>query len=113
MSYPLPGTPLQVQRLGNGDVQLTWSPSCQSGDTDFGVYEGDLANPGASLTPVACSTGGTTQWDVAPSYDGSFYVVVPNNGASEGSYGDTGAGSERLPSLSACQTQVLAAPACP
>jgi hypothetical protein len=107
------GTPLTVERLGNGNVRLLWSPSCRPADTDFGVYEGDLANPAGGLTPVTCSTSGVTQWDFVPAFDHSFYVVVPNNGASEGSYGGTGAGAERLPSLSACQVQVLAAPACP
>jgi hypothetical protein len=96
----------------DGDVRLSWSPSCRTADTDYGVYEGELGNPGG-LAPVACSTAGGTTWDLSPGFDGTFFLVVPTDGVSEGSYGDDGTGAERMPSPLACGAQLLAAPVCP
>ncbi|MCP3977765.1 MAG: hypothetical protein GY716_00345 [bacterium] len=108
----IPGPPLTVEKLAGGDVRLAWSPSCRPGDTDYGVYEGDLADPDA-LAPLVCTTGGVTTWDLSPGFDGAFYVVVPNDGVTEGSYGDTATSTERPSSTAACVPQSLGAPVCP
>ena len=61
-----------------------------------------------SLGPVQCSTGGATFASVVPPAGDAFFLVVPNNGAFEGSYGRDHAGSERDVSQFACYPQLLA-----
>ncbi len=106
------GPPLELSLLPGGDVRLVWSPSCRGDDTDYAVYEGQISNP-TNLAALVCSTGGVRTYDAIPSFDGSYFVVVPTDGVTEGSYGNTSDDIERLPSLGACMPQVLGEPICP
>jgi hypothetical protein len=107
------GPPLHVNRLDGGSVRLTWGPSCRSGDDDYAVYEGELGDP-LSLGRVSCSTGGELEYAFQPlPRRGSWFIVVPTDGVTEGSYGDTSEGIERVPSSTACWPQQLGDPVCP
>jgi hypothetical protein len=107
------GPPLHVDRLDGGSVRLTWGPSCRSGDDDYAVYEGELGDP-LSLGRVSCSTGGELEYVFQPlQRRGSWFIVVPTDGVTEGSYGDTSEGVERVPSSTACWRQQLGDPVCP
>ncbi len=89
-------------------ISLDWAGSCSGGDNDFGVYEGAIGS-WASHVPVACSTAGLTTTTFAPAAPSSYYLVVPTDGISEGSYGasDFTMTGERVPSAAACSAQSL------
>jgi len=112
-SDPTGGPPLHVDRLDDGFVRLTWGPSCRAADHDYAVYEGELGDP-LSLARVSCSTGGQLEYEFqSQQRHGSWFIVVPNDGVAEGSYGDTSEGVERVPSFTACWPQQLGDPVCP
>jgi glucose/arabinose dehydrogenase len=97
---------LRVRKAAGGDITLVWNASCQLSDTDYAVYEGAIP----AFTDwefETCSTGGDTLWTFTPDAGSRFYLVVPHQGASHGSYGRTSAGLERLPASQACFPQVM------
>jgi hypothetical protein len=85
----VPGTPLAIEKVAGSDIRLTWSASCLIGDTDYGVYEGNLGSF-TSHTPRLCTTGGETAVDLVPATASSYYLIVPRNQTHEGSYGRNG-----------------------
>jgi probable HAF family extracellular repeat protein len=106
----VPGVPLRVERDVDGALLLYWSGSCVGSDADYGVYEGTLGNF-TSHVQRACTTLGATAARVVPSDFSAYYLVVPNGGSREGSYGRDGTGGERPPSTDACLPQAIAS--CP
>jgi hypothetical protein len=106
------GAPLRVERLEDGGVRLTWSPSCRDGDHDYAVYEGPIGDPYGML-PVVCSTGGKLSHELDPVEDTAAFLVVPTDGKSEGSYGKGSDGNERPASSASCLPQELGQPVCP
>jgi hypothetical protein len=121
---------LMLTLEANGDLTLSWSDSCNLADTDYGVYEGVLAAIPPVATPlpdpvdrpvrdfsthqfVQCSTGGGTAATFTPGADLRYYLVVPSNGTSEGSYETdrpAPAGpTQRGQGVSSCETQTVAA----
>jgi hypothetical protein len=101
----VPGVPLTVA-LSGGMITLNWDPSCNPGDSDYEVYEGTLGIF-TSHAGIVCSTGGlTSSTFVAPGGD-AYYLVVPGNASSQGSYGVDSLGAQRPASLSACNPQSL------
>ncbi len=108
----IPGAPLTVGKLPLGDVQLDWSASCRASDTDYGVYEGQIGN-WYSHGPVVCSTAGAVSASLTPAALRAYYLVVPNDGTDEGSYGDDSAKVERPPAGATWYAQDIGAPVCP
>jgi hypothetical protein len=107
-----PGTQLLVAKGVGSLLDLSWGASCRVTDTDYEVYEGPLGSF-ANHTPLECSTLGATLFSISPSSADRFYVVVPANAASEGSYGTDSQDMQRPASGSACLPQLLGAPVCP
>lgn len=103
------GTPLIVETITScDDLQLSWGESCLSADEDYAVYEGLLGQFG-SHDSILCSTGGETSVIITPPEGVStYYLVVPQNGIYEGSYGRDSEGLERAPSEDACLPQRIA-----
>ena len=66
----------------------------------FGTL-GDFASHGSTL----CSTAGLTGATFLPAPGSRYYLVVPNNGSIEGSYGASDDGSARPAAVSACLPQ--------
>ncbi len=103
-----PGTPLTITLEGTR-VILTWAASCL--DQDYAVYRGNVAdlptNSTASAALVTRSTGGQTSAADELSGAAVFYVVVPNDGVLEGSYGQNSPLIERPQSVNSPYTQVL------
>ena len=96
---------LRVARNG-ANLDLSWSPSCAAGDTDYEIYEGTVGT-WYSHTPLTCTTGSATSAQVAPGGGNRYYLVVPTDLTVEGSYGVASDLTER-PSLgSACLTQQI------
>ena len=85
----------------NGQISLAWGESCRLGDVDYEIYEGNLGDF-ASHESVTCSTGGSTSALVVPAAGGTYYLIVPRNGTTEGTYGVTSAGVERPQSANPC-----------
>jgi len=106
----VPGTPLRVDPAAGGEVTLSWGGSCLVGDTDYEIYSGTLGQF-TTHDPVTCSTAGATTSTFAPQADSRYFLVVPTNGAAEGSYGSDSSGTDRQPVAGACLAQLSAA--CP
>jgi len=100
----LPGTPLTVTPAAGSDLTLTWGASCTAGDSDYAIYEGALGSF-TSHTAVLCSTWGATTATFTPTAGNRYYLVVPNNGLREGSYGVHSSGAQRPAGLAACLLQ--------
>jgi len=102
---------LLVSKTGSGDLLLDWQPSCSPDDDDYAIFSGDL---GAfdSHTSESCDTGGTTAAVISQPVADRYYIVVPLDGTSEGSYGTDSNGVERPVGLVTCGTQDIAA-TCP
>ncbi len=105
---------LQVDKDVSGDLLLSWAGDCGSGTT-FAVYRGDLAAGYGSIAqePGQCAVAGTSAVIPLGAGAGDFFVVVPNDGAFEGSYG---AGSDAVPRAAAapaCLPQAAPAPCAP
>jgi hypothetical protein len=103
----LPGVPLMVTRTGT-DLNLSWGASCLAGDTDFEVYEGTVGS-WYSHTSKFCTTGGATSISFPEPAGNVYYLVVPRNALSEGSYGHASNLSERPQGAAACLPQQVAA----
>jgi len=120
---PVPGVPLLVGLQSDGQVVLTWGSSCATLDTDFAVYAGAIGDF-TSHEPVMCSTAGQeSSWRysrptlgivgeptaIFSAADDSYFLVVPQNGAREGSYGLDSDSLERPRSTASCYPQELGA----
>lgn len=101
----IPGIPLRVARLAAG-LELSWSASCSTSDVDYAVHEGTLGDF-TSHVPVECSTAGATTAVVPEPAHDAYYLIVPTDGAADGSYGTNSAGMERPESAAACRLRVL------
>ena len=105
------GMPLTIRQEAGGEITVSWgSSSCATTDTDYEIYEGTV-DDFASHTPIYCSTEGATEKTFTPPGTSTYYLVVPRNASTEGSYGHRSDGSERPFGISACLPQLLAA--CP
>ena len=82
-----PGVVSGLQVVKNsGMLDLTWEGDCGAG-VKYGIYRGDLAAGYDSLAPELCNAMGTSV--TLPQGPGAadFFLVVPNRGQDEGSYG--------------------------
>ena len=101
-----PGVPLQVDKTA-ATVELTWGASCQTTDRDYAVYEGQLGDF-TSHVPAACSTDGNTAASLEMPDGSRYYLIVPTDGAADGSYGFDSTGAERPGSNAACRLSIPA-----
>ena len=93
---------LTVTKNATPSITLDWFASCSAADIDYEVYEGTVGS-WYSHFPVAglCLTGGTTAtFDAAAG--ARYYIVVPTDGPTEGSYGSDSVLAERPPSTTPC-----------
>lgn len=104
--------PLQVRSAGPGVVELSWSPSCATGDGDFAVYEGPLTTTSKFRDhwPAMCSTGGATAVQIQAAYESAYFLIAPiashDQATTEGSMGAETSGTERS-GLQHCYTRVI------
>ena len=91
-----------------GSISLFWGASCDPADTDYEVYEGTLGDF-TSHEPIACGTAGATTTTISPGSGDTYYLVVPHNGTSEGSYGMSSDFTERSAEAGACLPQSIGA----
>jgi hypothetical protein len=103
-----PGPQLQVERdMLTGELTLSWGDSCLATDTDYEIYEGVLRDFTSHRWRL-CSTGSLPGATLAPDAGSAYYLVVPTNGAQEGSYGVDGNDVPRPAAHSPCRPQQLA-----
>ena len=100
----VPGIPLMASKGAGSMFRLTWSASCLSSDNDYAIYQG-MIGTFTSYAALYCTTGGATTYAFASPAGSMYYLVVPRNAISEGSYGRSSTGIERLPGSPACLTQ--------
>ena len=94
--------------LAGSQVVLNWADSCISTDVDYAVYEGTL---GAwyNHAPRSCTTAGATTLTLAPGAGDQYFLVVPTDTISEGSYGwRSSPVTERPVGSAACLSQQVA-----
>ncbi|MDH3254003.1 MAG: hypothetical protein OEM62_03350 [Acidobacteriota bacterium] len=90
----------------NPPLTLRWNLSCSLVDTDYAVYEGSLAAlPSFDHEDVLCSTAGDETAAVNSQPGNRYYVVVPTDGATEGSFGTDSSGAQRPPANTPCRVQ--------
>ena len=78
-------------------------------DADFGVYVGPMPLWGLH-EPVTCTTTGLLEHRFIPPSGDNFFIVVPHNGANEGSHGTQKVNLlaiERTPSPATCYPQLI------
>jgi hypothetical protein len=102
----VPGTPLTVS-AASGNLTLTWGSSCAASDTDYEIYEGTLGSY-YSHTQKFCTTGGATTKTFPQPAGSTYYLVVPKNAVSEGSYGQASSGAEIPQGAAACAPRQIA-----
>jgi hypothetical protein len=98
------GIPLTVGKNTTNptDLDLSWGASCSGAVNDYAVYEGSLGSFD-SHTAHTCTTGGAIDLALTPDGGDTYYLVVPLNDDTEGSYGTDAAGAERPRSTTACR----------
>lgn len=100
----VPGAELQVVKSGS-NLTLSWAAAC-GGGSDYATYEGQLGVDN-SFVQKACSSGGATSITITPATGDRTYLVVPQLGANEGSYGRRSNGTQRTPAAIPCRPQVI------
>ncbi len=93
--------PLLLEKLAGDEVRLTWSPSCNPSDADYAVYEGPIGDF-TEHEPRFCTTGGVAEKNLTPNSGAAYFLIAPNNGIREGSYGTDSDGAQRPPSDNFC-----------
>lgn len=98
----IPGVQLSVTKNA-ANLDLAWGVACSSGGEDYSIYEGSLSSF-TSHGSAVCSTSGLTSDTISPSAGSRYYLVVPNNTDSEGSYGYDSAATPRPAASSPCRS---------
>ena len=99
--FALPGDELIIGKAGGDQITLSWGDSCLDSDNDYAVYEGCLGDHYTHTTFI-CTTGGDTTATFNPFPTSTYYIVVPNNGLNEGSYGTRSNGQPRPVGVAIC-----------
>jgi hypothetical protein len=74
-------------QLDLSDVIVSWTASCSEGASNYGIYEG-IVGTWYSHTFVDCDDGGAALTEqITPNAGSRYYLVVPLNPQTEGSYG--------------------------
>ena len=79
---------------GTGDVIVDYTPACDA--ADHTIYRGSLGSvSGYGLSDAECNVGTSGTASFTPGAGDWFFMIVGNNGSSEGSYGTDSYGAER------------------
>ncbi|UCF68513.1 MAG: S8 family serine peptidase, partial [Acidobacteriota bacterium] len=97
---------LTITRAGEDSLHLSWNPDCGNGAA-YGVYRGDLLVGYSSMAPEPGQCDVSTTSATIPLGPGTadFFLVVPNTGSAEGSYGRDSAPARRPQASAACYPQ--------
>ena len=97
---------LRVGRVGDGELQLDWSPDCGTG-TGYAIYRGDLSRGYESLAfePGFCDVSVTSAQIPDGHAEAEFFIVVPFADGLEGHYGFDSDDELRPPAGTVCYPQ--------
>jgi hypothetical protein len=95
-------SPLLLEKGPGDEIQLSWDASCLPADADYAVYEGAVGDFGSHV-PVVCTTAGALSHPITPTDGDRYYLIVPQRGLREGSYGVESSGRPRTPSQASCR----------
>lgn len=86
-----------------GDLTISWTASCSSGATDYGIYEGEIGIWYSHVRIDCFDDGADRTEEVTPAPGRAlYYLVVPQNAEFVGSFGFTGTGSQRPAATVSC-----------
>jgi len=95
---------------GTGEIDMIYTAACDA--ADHVIYYGDLADVSSyAYSGAECSIGTGGTYSFNPGTGSFFFIVVANDGAEEGSYGE-GQTGERLESAICTYTRNLAGVVC-
>jgi hypothetical protein len=101
-----------IRAAGNGvaadSLILSWGLPCNAASVpnqDYAVYRGSLGD-WTNLTNITCTTGRARSWLTETEDVNLFWLVVPQNSANEGSYGQSSFG-ERAAAAAPCKPQAV------
>ena len=99
------------------NLAISWAASCSDGALDYGIYEGQIGVWYAHAAVVCTDTGTLLTETITPGAGNRYYLVVPHNVVTEGSYGKSknfpaGSDTERPVGAPRCSTQQVITP-CP
>jgi hypothetical protein len=104
----VPAGALRIAKTAGAEIRLSWAASCSADADGYAVYAGSLDALRAGtwdLAPVTCAAGTDLVEDVLPAGFAEYYLVAPLAGGSEGGYGASSDGADRLPAAAACATR--------
>jgi len=88
-----------------GDLTLTWGASCSAGASDYAIYEGTIGDFASHVWRDCSDDGGDRTEEITPSPGNQYYLIVPMDAVSEGSYGQSSIGSELPRAPVPCRVQ--------
>ncbi len=96
---------LTITKSG-GALALTWATDC-GGTSHYSVYRGNLSLGYSSIAPEPgqCDVTSTSVTVPQGAGTGDFFLIVPNDGGFEGSYGSQSNGTARAPAALACHAR--------
>jgi hypothetical protein len=105
------GSALTLDKGPSATLNLTWTASCTGAADHYEIYEGTLPLAGTyNHVPLNCNLGNVTTANVTPASGNTYYLIVAESGASEGSYGTSlvaGSTQEIPQGAGACYPQQL------
>lgn len=98
-------TNLTVSKSG-AVLNLTWAADC-GGTSRYSIYRGNLNVGYTSLAPEPgqCDVTSTSASVPQGAGNADFFLIVPNDGGFEGSYGSQSNGTPRAPAAAACHAR--------
>lgn len=103
VACPNPGRLDSLIRLSKpspGLMKLEWDPGCSPTATSHAVYDGQIGD-WTSHVPRAC--GAISQFFLSVGNGDRYFLVVPMDDLTEGSYGTDSAGNERPAAIGGCR----------
>ena len=100
------GAPLTLDKSGSTLLDLSWSASCGGNDNNFAVYAGTLGTF-TTHEMLVCGTAGQTSTTIPVGAGNEYFLVVPNNGTNEGSYGTSSNGAPRPAADTPCFSRLM------
>lgn len=99
------------------NLQVSWQVSCSDGALDYGIYEGTIGSWYSHKFATCTDSGTPLTEQITPAAGSRYYIVVPHNAVTEGSYGKSrnfpaGFNTERPLGMALCASPQVVTP-CP
>ena len=95
---------MTMDRGSVGQIELSWHSGSCSGAEDHAIYEGTIGDWQSHQSVVCTDGGGDRTETISPAAGNRYYLVVPIDSVSEGSYGVDSQKAERFrPAAGTCR----------